>query len=92
MLVGNEIPLPDESVDMAMCQTLLMHLKKPEKALQEMKRILKPGGIIMCKEPDNLGVSLGDGYSSETERTIEEQVLEFIISLYTRIYHEIMIC
>ena len=49
-----QLPYPDDFADWSMCQTLLMHLEFPEKALEEMVRITKPGGLIMCNEPDNI--------------------------------------
>ena len=62
-----DVPIADESVDVAMCQTLLMHLAFPEKALREMVRITKPGGIVMCKELDSVSRYLRLGYSSVNE-------------------------
>lgn len=38
------IPLPDASVDAAMCLMVLHHVADPAEALSEMRRILKPGG------------------------------------------------
>ena len=61
------IPLADESTDVTMCQTLLMHLEFPEKALREMVRITKPGGIVMCKELDSVSRYLRLGYSTVSE-------------------------
>jgi len=52
------LPYPDGFADWTMCQTLLMHLEFPEKALKEMIRVTKPGGLIMCNEPDNLSASM----------------------------------
>jgi len=49
-----KIPLPDESFDVVTCQTLLMHLERPVAALHEMLRILRPGGLMICAEPNNL--------------------------------------
>jgi ubiquinone/menaquinone biosynthesis C-methylase UbiE len=48
------LPLRDSSVDCAMCQTLLIWLKEPKRALAEMARVVKPGGLVVCFEPDNL--------------------------------------
>jgi len=48
------IPLPDDSFDVATCQTVLMHLEQPQKALSEMIRVLRPGGLLICVEPNNL--------------------------------------
>jgi SAM-dependent methyltransferase len=48
------IPLPDNAFEVVTCQTLLMHLAQPLAALLEMLRILRPGGLLVCVEPNNL--------------------------------------
>jgi ubiquinone/menaquinone biosynthesis C-methylase UbiE len=68
------LPLPDGIADAAMCQTLLMHLEFPEKALAEMVRVTKPGGVIMCKEPDNVSSMLKRSYSTVEEEDIDEML------------------
>jgi SAM-dependent methyltransferase len=47
------VPLADGAVDVAFCQTLLMHLAEPERCLAEMVRVVRPGGVVVCHEPDN---------------------------------------
>jgi len=76
-LVGDayKLPFSDNFADWVMCQTLLMHLEKPELALAEMIRVAKPGGLIMCNEPDNLSAMLTKPYWSLPELEIEEEVL-----------------
>lgn len=49
-----KIPLASNSADCVMCQTLLMHIKDPAHVLGEFFRVLKPGGIVVCMEPDEL--------------------------------------
>jgi SAM-dependent methyltransferase len=49
-----KIPQPDNLFDVATCQTVLMHLASPIDALREMIRILRPGGLLICAEPNNL--------------------------------------
>jgi SAM-dependent methyltransferase len=51
---ATSIPLLDESFEVVTCQTVLMHLEDPRKALREMVRILRPGGVLICAEPNNL--------------------------------------
>lgn len=63
------LPLPDNSFDVVTCQTLLMHLQKPLDALREMLRILRPGGLLICVEPNNLW-----NYLTFTSLTEEESV------------------
>lgn len=51
---ATDLPLPNSAVDMATCQTLLMHLEDPMLALREMVRITRPGGLVLCAEPNNM--------------------------------------
>ena len=61
------IPLPDASFDVVTAQTLLMHLPDPIAALREMLRIVRPGGLLICAEPNNFW-----GYLSFTSLTAGE--------------------
>jgi len=70
-----KLPFPQDFADIVMCQALLFQLEKPELALAEMVRVAKPGGLIMCQEPDNLSAMLVMHYSSLPELDIEEQLL-----------------
>jgi ubiquinone/menaquinone biosynthesis C-methylase UbiE len=40
------IPLPDATFDVAYCQQGLQHIADPLSALREMRRVLKPGGLL----------------------------------------------
>jgi SAM-dependent methyltransferase len=44
--------LPHESFDLVYCRFLLMHLPEPERALAEMRSLLKPNGILVCEDGD----------------------------------------
>jgi ubiquinone/menaquinone biosynthesis C-methylase UbiE len=70
-----QLLFPDCHFDAAMCQTLLMHLEHPKRALAEMIRVTKPGGLIFCQEPDNLSSALAKGHSSLPEWDIDERLL-----------------
>ncbi len=70
-----DLPLQDESADVTMCQPLLMHLEFPRKALAEMIRITKPGGVVMCKEPNNVSSILMSKYSTAMDESIDEMLL-----------------
>ncbi len=72
---ATQLSFPNAFFDAAMCQTLLMHLEQPGKALAEMSRVTKPGGLIFCHEPDNVASALAKGHSSMPEWEIEEQLL-----------------
>ncbi len=55
---AQNLPFPDNSFDFVTCQTLLIHVPEPQKAINEMKRVLKPGGTLLCVEPNNIVQSL----------------------------------
>jgi SAM-dependent methyltransferase len=44
--------LPHESFDLVYCRFLLLHLPDPERALREMRALLKPGGTLVCEDGD----------------------------------------
>ena len=50
--VGNvyELPFEDNFFDVAHCHAVLMHVPDTDAALREVKRVLKPGGIIGSRE------------------------------------------
>lgn len=62
---ATQLPLADGSFDVVTCQTLLMHLAQPLDALREMLRILRPGGLLVCVEPNNFWNYIA--YTSVTE-------------------------
>jgi predicted SAM-dependent methyltransferase len=47
------IPLEDESIDVIICNHLLEHVEDDAKALQELHRILKPGGWGIMLVPED---------------------------------------
>ncbi len=43
--------LPDASADTVLCTAVLEHLERPQDAIREMRRILKPGGYLILGAP-----------------------------------------
>ncbi len=50
---AEHIPFEDASFDMVTCQTLLIHVHNAQDVIDEMYRVLKPGGLLVVAEPNN---------------------------------------
>lgn len=55
---AQRLPFAGDSFDLVTCQTVLIHLPDPAAAIAEMKRVVRPGGLVMVAEPNNLTESL----------------------------------
>lgn len=55
---AHSLPYDDDSFDVVTCQTTLIHLRNPKTAITEMRRVVKPGGLVLCAEPNNIAGSL----------------------------------
>lgn len=73
-----QLPLEDDSVDISICQTLLIHLDDPLAGLKEMMRITRPGGLVVALEPNNMVQHLLFDRYRDTEYEVEDilRVLE----------------
>lgn len=49
---AEDLPFSDASFDVARAERLLVYLPDPKRALQEMRRVTRPGGTIAAIEPD----------------------------------------
>ncbi|MEW6402072.1 MAG: methyltransferase domain-containing protein [Chloroflexota bacterium] len=49
---GDQLPLPDNSLDGAFANMYLHHAPEPEKAIREIVRVLKPGGVLCIIDLD----------------------------------------
>jgi SAM-dependent methyltransferase len=56
------MPFPDSSFDAIWTVWVLEHIPEPEKALQEMRRVLKPGGLLYLAPAWNCSPWAADGF------------------------------
>lgn len=70
---ANQLPFKEEQFDLVTCQTVLIHLQDPQKVLKEFYRVLKPGGMVLLAEPNNLGSSMVTSFPALVEN-IEERL------------------
>jgi SAM-dependent methyltransferase len=59
---ARRLPFPDSSFVACHTERVLIHLDDPGGCLREMRRIVRPGGWIVCVEPDldGMRIDLGD--------------------------------
>jgi|APSaa5957512535_1039671.scaffolds.fasta_scaffold77422_2 SAM-dependent methyltransferase len=50
------IDLPDNSVGSALCMEVIEHVNEPFTAMNELYRVLKPGGVLVMSAPMNLEI------------------------------------
>ncbi len=50
---AEHLPFRDASFDLVTCQTVLIHVVEPLRVIQEMKRVARPGGVVLVAEPNN---------------------------------------
>lgn len=74
---ANRLSLAENSQDVVMCQTLLMHMKSPEAVISEMARCTKEGGLVVAIEPNNLVSNLMFDTYAQTDYEVED-MLEFL--------------
>lgn len=51
---ARRLPFADASFDLVTCQTVLIHLDNPMDAIADMVRVLRPKGVLLLAEPNNL--------------------------------------
>ena len=51
---GETLPFGTEQLDVVMTSMALMHVLDPPVVLDEVRRVLRPGGVFIAAEPDNL--------------------------------------
>lgn len=67
---AEDLAYDDDRFDLVFCRFLLTHLPEPAAAVDEFRRVCRPGGIVAAQEPDF--ASLGTWPPSQAYATIRE--------------------
>lgn len=61
LMQGNleSLPVPDAGADLTVCGLAIGHLDRLQPALAELRRVTRPGGIILCSDVHPIGHALG---------------------------------
>ncbi|HQR70358.1 MAG TPA: methyltransferase domain-containing protein [Burkholderiaceae bacterium] len=57
---ASDLPFDDGSFDMIVCQAVLEHVLEPQRCVDEMHRVLRPGGVIYATTPFMQQVHMGE--------------------------------
>lgn len=73
------IPLPDASVDFVVSFETIEHLRNQEKMLDEIRRVLRPNGLLMLSSPERAANEDAAGRNPFHERELYKAELEEMI-------------
>ncbi len=85
-----DLPFPDGSFDAAFVNTVLQHLREPVRALAELRRVLRPGGIAgVCDQDFGAHLMAPDTpllqqWSSLLDRSLQHNGANFYIGRHHR--------
>jgi SAM-dependent methyltransferase len=49
---AHDLPFPDASFDAARVERTLQHVQDPRRVIEELARVVRPGGLLVASEPD----------------------------------------
>jgi ubiquinone/menaquinone biosynthesis C-methylase UbiE len=72
------IECPDASFDLVVFHTVLCHVPNPERALQEARRVLRPGGWLAIFDGDYTTASVAIGAFDPLQSTVDAMIANFV--------------
>lgn len=90
-IVGDihDLPLPDNSVDGIVCFAVLEHVHNPIRAMEEMRRVLKPGGKLFIYVPFLFYYhSHGDGHDYGDYWRFTEDTIKLLARPFSKLSHQ----
>ncbi len=77
------LPFKDNTFDMVLAHVVFCHLARPEKALDEMIRVARPGGCVAVFD-NAIGTGLPGGWSSWHAPSVRELLLDYEVAIRMR--------
>jgi len=74
------IPLPDDTFDVVVATEVMEHLDSPERTVEQMVRVARPGGIVMCSVPND---TLPPHEELEHQRTFDRAGMEAMLKRHS---------
>ena len=76
---SRKLDLEDGAFDAVIAHTLLSHVDDPRSVLQEMKRLVRPGGMIAVFDGDYASMTFGNA-NSERGRALDKAVISGVVT------------
>ncbi len=78
-----DIPVPDASVDLVVSFETIEHHDQHETMMQEIKRVLRPTGVLLMSTPDKYHYSVERGYSNQYHvKELDQRELKQLLGNY----------
>ena len=79
----DKIPLPDASIDLVVSFETIEHHDKHAEMMREIRRVLRPAGILIISSPDKYNYSIEPGFHNEFHvRELYEREFKQLLSEY----------
>jgi ubiquinone/menaquinone biosynthesis C-methylase UbiE len=82
----SNLPFPDDSFDLVLCRAAFKNFSEPVRALQEMHRVLKPGGSALLIDLRR------DAAPDAINRSVNAMGLGVVSRIITRLIFRLMLC
>ncbi len=58
-LIQGSLPVPDGRANLTICGLVIGHLENLEQSLAELRRVTRPGGVLLCSDVHPIGHAMG---------------------------------
>lgn len=79
------LPFPDDTFDVIYARGLIHHLPEPERGMQEIRRVLKPGGVAVVLDPNKTLISTLPRYLARRTEHFDDDHKNFRVEELERI-------
>ena len=79
------IPMKDGSCDAIICSSVLEHVRDPIRAMDEMRRVLRKGGVIFLYVPSTYPYHARKGHYSDYWRFFDDTMREILFTGFTEV-------
>ncbi|MCH8545296.1 MAG: methyltransferase domain-containing protein [Cryomorphaceae bacterium] len=80
----HDIPLPDNTYDVIFCHHVLEHVDDDIRCMQELRRVLKPGGMAIMQVPQD--INRAETFSDSSITDVQERIRLFGQYDHVRVY------